>query len=47
MALEVLAAAERRTRGEDTPGALLLPTSGDFELKTPLTEEQPPLAAAH
>ena len=45
MALEVLTAAERRTHGEVTPGALLVPTSDDFELKTPLTEERPPRAA--
>ncbi|MDA0183634.1 glucosyl-3-phosphoglycerate synthase [Solirubrobacter phytolaccae] len=45
MALEVLTAAERRTHGEVTPGALLTPTRDDFELKSPLTEERPPRAA--
>lgn len=45
MALEVLTAAERRTHGEVTPGALLIPTPDDFELKPPLTEERPPRAA--
>ncbi len=45
MALEVLTAAERRTHGEVTPGALLMPTSDDFELQAPLTEERPPRAA--
>ena len=45
MALEVLTAAERRTHGEVTPGALLIPTPDDFELEPPLTEERPPRAA--
>lgn len=45
MALEVLTAAERRTHGEVTPGALLVPTETDFDLKAPLTEERPPRAA--
>lgn len=43
MALEVLTAAERRTHGDVTPGALLVPAAGDFTLKTPVTEERPPL----
>jgi len=43
MALEVLAAAEKRTHGAPTIGALLIPTDSDFETKAPLTEERPPL----
>jgi hypothetical protein len=45
MALEVLAAAERRTHGDVTPGALLIPTPEDYELRAPLTDERPPLAS--
>jgi glycosyltransferase involved in cell wall biosynthesis len=44
MALEVLAAAERRTHGAPTTGSLLIPTEDDFEVRAPLTEEHPPLA---
>ena len=42
MALEVLAAAEKRTHGEPTTGSLLVPTDGDFVAHAPLTEERPP-----
>jgi glycosyltransferase involved in cell wall biosynthesis len=43
MALEVLAAAEKRTHGDPTPGSLLIPTHSDFTTHAPLTEERPPL----
>jgi glucosyl-3-phosphoglycerate synthase len=45
MALEVLAAAERRTHSSDAvPGPLLIPTEHDFEVRAALTDERPPLA---
>ena len=45
MALEVLAAAERRTHTTDAvPGPLLIPTEHDFEVRAALTDERPPLA---
>jgi glucosyl-3-phosphoglycerate synthase len=44
MALEVLAAAERRThRSDAVPGPLLIPTGADFEVRAALTDERPPL----
>ena len=44
MALEVLAAAERRTHGAETEaGPLLVPIGADFEVRAALTEERPPL----
>ena len=44
MALEVLAAAERRTHTSDAvPGPLLIPTDGDFEVRAARTDERPPL----
>jgi hypothetical protein len=44
MALEVLAAAERRTQGIAAPGPLLVPTGDDFELQAIATDERPPRA---
>jgi hypothetical protein len=45
MALEVLAAAERRTHaGDAVPGPLLVPTEQDFEVRAALTDERLPLA---
>ncbi len=43
MALEVLAAAERRTHAGDNavPGPLLIPVGADFEVRAALTEERP------
>jgi glycosyltransferase involved in cell wall biosynthesis len=44
MALEVLAAAERRTHASDAvPGPLLFPNGADFEVRAALTDERPPL----
>ena len=43
MALEVLAAAERRTHaGNAAPGPLLVPVGDDFEVRAALTDERPP-----
>ncbi|MDA0162586.1 glucosyl-3-phosphoglycerate synthase [Solirubrobacter ginsenosidimutans] len=48
MALEVLAAAERRTHATDAvPGPLLVPTADDFEVRAALTDERPPLVTMH
>ncbi len=45
MALEVLAAAERRTHVTDAvPGPLLVPQGDGFEVRAALTEERPALA---
>jgi len=45
MALEVLAAAERRTHTTDAvPGPLLIPAEHDFEVRAAITDERPPLA---
>jgi glycosyltransferase involved in cell wall biosynthesis len=44
MALEVLAAAERRTHTTDAvPGPLLIPAGDDFEVRAALTDERSPL----
>jgi hypothetical protein len=43
MALEVLAAAEKRTHGEPDTGSLLIPADTDFVTHAPLTVEHPPL----
>ena len=43
MALEVLAAAERRTHGDVVPGPLLVPKDDEFEVRAALTDERPPL----
>jgi glucosyl-3-phosphoglycerate synthase len=44
MALEVLAAAERRTHATDAvPAPLLIPAGDDFEFRAALTDERPPL----
>ncbi|HEY6890670.1 MAG TPA: glucosyl-3-phosphoglycerate synthase [Solirubrobacter sp.] len=48
MALEVLAAAERRTHASDAvPGPLLTPVGDDFEVRAALTDERPPLVTMH
>ena len=48
MALEVLAAAERRTHASDAvPGPLLIPAGDDFEVRAALTDERPPLVTMH
>jgi len=45
MALEVLAAAERRTHTTDAvPGPLLIPAGNDFEVRAAVADERPPLA---
>jgi hypothetical protein len=45
MALEVLAAGERRAHGgsDAVPGPLLVPDGEDFEARATLTDERPPL----
>ena len=48
MALEVLAAAERRVHGEEAlhaaaPGPLLVPDGAGFRVRSVETDERPPL----
>ena len=46
MALEVLAAAERRVHGDRSsgrPGPLLVPRGSDFEVRSVVLDERPPL----
>jgi hypothetical protein len=45
MALEVLAAAERRAHGDASPGPLLVPTADDFELHAIAADERPPVCS--